>query len=295
MKNFPLTVTARTSSKAMRYKRPIKLIAGLRLLALFCILASQLACTATTIPPYEATYTTKLRGIKITGIRKFEITGENTYKISWKAKALWMRLNEWSEFEIINNRTIRPLSYHYTRKGLGTDRPVHIYFDWKNGIANGSKGKKEYQFDLPSGTLDRLSYQFQLQMDLLEKPRKKSFSYNVASHNKIKIYTFDFQGNETISTNLGLIDSLIYRRQKENRTTNIWFSPAQHYLPVQIEQIERGKSSTIKIKNWKSNDIIKHPKTVNISSLNKSFSKSTETTVVGFSESSGESSNEDEF
>ncbi|MBT5923708.1 MAG: hypothetical protein HOH29_08245, partial [Cellvibrionales bacterium] len=127
---------------------PISLVAPklpliLRSFIIALLLGVQLGCTATTLPPYEATYTTKLRGIKVNGTRKFESTTKDRYKVSWKAKALWMRLNEWSEFELIDGKQIRPISYHYTRKGLGTDKPIHIVFDWENMHVNASKGDKK--------------------------------------------------------------------------------------------------------------------------------------------------------
>lgn len=230
----------------------LALLKSLRALTVLLLLTAQLACTATTLPPYEATYTTKLRGIKITGTRKFENTGENAYKVSWKAKALWMRLNEWSEFEVVDGKQIRPLSYHYTRKGLGTDRPIHIYFDWDNGVINASKGDKKYQMPLQPGTLDKLSYQVQMQMDLLSQPDVAELSYTVANHDRLKDYMFSFQQRETIKTGLGTLEAIVYARTNKDKTTQIWLSPVQYFLPVKIQQTEDGESSVLAIKNWKS-------------------------------------------
>ncbi len=230
----------------------LSLLKSLRALTVLLLLTAQLACTATTLPPYEATYTTKLRGIKITGTRKFENTGENAYKVSWKAKALWMRLNEWSEFEVVEGKTIRPLSYHYTRKGLGTDRPIHIYFDYENGVINASKGDKKYQMPLQPGTLDKLSYQVQMQMDLLSQPDAPELSYTVANHDRLKDYMFSFQQRETIKTGLGTLEAIVYARTNKDKTTEIWLSPVQYFLPVKIQQTEDGESSVLAIKNWKS-------------------------------------------
>ena len=224
----------------------------LRSLSIAFLLGVQLGCTATTLPPYEATYTTKLRGVKITGTRKFENTGDNKYKVSWKAKALWMRLNEWSEFELIDGKRIRPISYHYTRKGLGTDKPTHILFDWENNIINASKGDDEYQFALEPNTLDRLSYQVQMQIDLLIKPDSEQLNYIIANHDRLARYVFNFEKQEVIATELGDTLSRIFKREKRDKTTRIWLSQEQYFVPVKIEQTEDNKSSVIAIKNWKS-------------------------------------------
>ncbi|MBT6578777.1 MAG: DUF3108 domain-containing protein [Cellvibrionales bacterium] len=226
----------------------------LRSFIIALLLGVQLGCTATTLPPYEATYTTKLRGIKVNGTRKFESTTKDRYKVSWKAKALWMRLNEWSEFELIDGKQIRPISYHYTRKGLGTDKPIHIVFDWENMLVNASKGDKKYQFALEPNTLDRLSYQVQMQIDLLIKPNSEQFDYTVANHDRLARYSFNFEKREVIETKLGSASSLIFKREKKDKVTRIWLSPEQYYVPVKIEQTEDNQSSVIAIKNWKTQE-----------------------------------------
>ena len=223
-----------------------------RSLIIVLVIGMQLGCTATTLPPYEATYTTKLRGIKINGIRKFESTANNSYKVSWKAKALWMRLNEWSEFELIDGKRIRPISYHYTRKGLGTDKPIHILFDWDNMLINASKGDKKHQFPLEPNTLDRLSYQVQMQIDLLINPESEQLNYTIANHDKLAHYAFNFEQQEEIETELGKTLSKVFKREKKDKTTRIWLSSEQFYVPVKIEQTEDKQSSVIAIKHWKS-------------------------------------------
>lgn len=271
MKYLPNMVIQFNPTARAKYQRGFHAMI-IRALTILLLLSSQIACTATMLPPYEATYTTKLRGIKIAATRKFENTGENSYKVSWKAKALWMRLNEWSEFEIVDGDKVRPLSYHYTRKGLGTDRPIHIYFDWDNAVINASKGKKNYQLPLTPGTLDKLSYQVQMQMDLLSKPGSKQLVYQVANHDRLKTYEFVYQGEHTIETKIGTVNSLLYQREVGDRATKIWLSPMQYYLPVRIEQIEDGDSSIAAIKNWKSNSKNRNRNPISLSALESNLS-----------------------
>lgn len=220
-------------------------------LTIILLAVSQVACTSTRLPPYEATYTTKLRGIKIKGVRKFESIGENSYRISWSARALWMKLDEWSEFEIVD-RKVRPISYHYTRSGLGTDRPIHVYFDWKNMKASGGKGDKEYAFDLQPGVLDKLSYQVQMQLDLIANPGRPELGYTVANYNGLRDYLFAYSKKERIDTRLGERDTLVYQREKKDSTITLWIAPAQNYLPVKIEQEEDGDSNVVVIRSWDS-------------------------------------------
>lgn len=265
-----------------------------RALALVLLFTTQLACTATTLPPYEAAYTTKLRGIKITGTRKFENTGENRYKVSWKAKALWMRLNEWSEFELVNGE-VRPLSYHYTRQGLGSDRPIHIYFDYDNNQINASKGKDKYQFALQPGTLDKLSYQVQMQIDLLERPQAKNLAYTVANHDRLKKYAFTYQQTDIIDTQLGEVEALLFKRRKnEKKSTEIWLSPLQYYLPVKIQQTEGKDKSVASIKYWKSDAGTNTGNNVSLSSLGRNMNN-LQPTAIGNNAVAGDSEADDDF
>lgn len=242
----------------------LKHIISKHIIALFCIamlLVSQTACTATQLPPYEATYTAKLRGIKIKGLRKFEEIEKDTYKLSWEAKALWMRLDEWSIFKVIDEKVI-PVSYHYARKGLGTDRPIDVYFDWEAMKVSGSKGKHSYEFALEPDTLDKLSFQVQLQLDLLMNKGLDSAHYRIAKHNRISDYQFNYVRNERIETELGIQNTLVFERTKDDGSTILWISPEQNYLPIKIESIEDGDSNVMLIRSWNSRSLQKKQESV---------------------------------
>lgn len=231
---------------------------GILLTTIFFMLGSQTACTSTRLPPYEATYATKVSGIKIKGVRKFQQTDTDTYKLSWKARVLWMKLDEWSEFTIVDDK-VRPLSYHYTRKGLGSDRPVHIYFNWDTMQATGKKGNKEYQFAINENTLDKLSYQIQMQIDLIENKDKKAFSFDVANYNGLRNYQFDYKGTETIECELGDQQTLVFERNTASKNIKLWISSQQNYLPVRIDQIDDKDHYTAKITRWDS-EVIEEPR-----------------------------------
>ena len=222
-----------------------------RLLAILLLLSSQLACTATTLPPYEASYNTTLRGIQIEGKRKFEQLDGDRYRLSWRAKALWMKLDEWSEFKIVDGQ-VRPLRYHYSRKGIGRERPVQLDFDWNAATIHSRRGDSRQQIPLTAGTLDKLSYQIQMQLDLSRQVSQPQLHYRVADHRKIKDYHFVYQGQAPLETKLGEIDSSIYSREKANNETRIWPSPRPHHQPQRNEWRKGDKKSTATIKSWRS-------------------------------------------
>lgn len=242
-------ITAMMSPQSWAFKQRAYRLFLLIFIAL-STLASQTACTASSLPPYEAEYTTKMRGLRINSERKFVETGENTYRLSWSAKALWMRISEWSDFEIVDDK-VRPLGYHYTRKGLGSDRPIHIDFDWETMQAHGSKGDKSYSFALDPNSLDRLSFQVQMQLDLLNDNSLTQFNYRVANYREMRDYVFNLEKQETLSTKLGTFETLVFRRDKKDASIRLWMSPEQYYLPVKVEQTGED-SNTVVIKGWKS-------------------------------------------
>lgn len=233
---------------SLKYKGIKRLFVAL--VSAFAMLASQTACTASSLPPYEAEYTTKMRGIRINSDRKFIEIAENTYRLSWKAKALWMRISEWSDFEIIDDK-VRPISYHYTRKGLGSDRPINIEFDWENMQANGSKGDKQYNFALDPNSLDRLSFQVQMQLDLINDKTLTEFNYRIANYNGMRDYRFEFEKSESVDTRIGTFETLVFKRDKKDSSIRLWMSPKQFYLPVKVEQTG-DDANTVLIRGWKS-------------------------------------------
>ncbi|MGB1192594.1 MAG: hypothetical protein ACPG3T_06700, partial [Pseudomonadales bacterium] len=74
----------------------------------------------------------------------------------------------------------------------------------------------------------------------------------VANHDRLAHYEFNYENQALIKTELGSAESLIFKREKKYKTTRIWLSPEQFYVPVKIEQTEDEQSSVIAIKNWKS-------------------------------------------
>lgn len=204
----------------------------------------QYGCTANPIAPYEAQYSTKIKGIKVKATRKLEHLGNRQYRVSWQAKALWMQLKEWAEFQIIDDGVLMPISYHYRRKGLGSDRPIDIIFDHSNKKIRTRKGDKEAILDLPPRAYDKLTYQVQLQLDLQQNPAAESLEYVVANSHRLKHYRFTRQGSEPMNSAVGPTNALIFQKSGDNGLTTLWVSPESQYLPVAIQQRDKNGDVT---------------------------------------------------
>ncbi len=197
-------------------------------------------------PPFTATYTLYAKGFSV---------GEGTRTLSHRKDGKWVfdtfaqttgfvgffkkiSITERSIFTKDNGK-IRPLKYIYKQKGL-KPRTNILSFYWSRKQARNTFNKQTKMIALKRGTLDRLLYQIKLMQDL--KQGKRYLSYRIADKGKLKIYTPHLLGNERIDTGLGELNTIKYERRSSNskRRTIFWCAPTLHYLPVQVEHVEKN-------------------------------------------------------
>ncbi len=194
-------------------------------------------------PPFTAKYSLYASGIPVGkgtrtlishGNSKFEFKsiGETTGLISFFKK---IRIEERSTF-IKTAGNIRPLEYFYNQTGKKS-RSKLIVFDWLQKIATSHFKDKIEKIPLEENTLDGLLYQVVLMQELQQG--KRNLKYKVANKNKISIYTPKFLGKESVDTGIGTLETLKYERASSNRSTILWCAKKLHYLPVQVQHIEK--------------------------------------------------------
>lgn len=203
---------------------------------------------------YEAYYRAKVKGLNVKGIKTVRSTGENRYRASWKVKALWMKIDEWSEFEITKGNVIRPIHYHYQEKGFGKKESINLFFDWETQqltsemIRSNSVEKK--QFALTEGVQDKLTYQVQMQLDLISHSLPDSLSYNVASDRGLEQYRFTRSNEALPKSQLNQKNNTVFSRQKKNRLVEIHFAEDIFYTPTLIRHSKNDKFSDIHLSGW---------------------------------------------
>lgn len=187
---------------------------------------------AKSLPVGEASRTLSLRK---DGKWVFETVAKTTGFMAFLKK---IRIEERSIFTREKGK-IRPLEYTYQQKGIKA-RFNQLSFDWTRKQARNTFNKQTKMIALKRGTLDRLLYQVLLMQDL--KQGKRKLSYRVADKGKIKIYIPSLMGNERIETGIGKLETIKYERRSSNskRRTIFWCAPSLHYLPVQVEHIEKN-------------------------------------------------------
>tara|TARA_B100000700_G_scaffold242068_1_gene269569 strand:+ start:33 stop:785 length:753 start_codon:yes stop_codon:yes gene_type:complete len=185
-------------------------------------------------------------------LRKIVRTPEGNYLATFKASSALIKIEEKSSF-IITDEKIRSIEYLLVKKIMGKKQTENIIFDWKNSILKQGSQKSV----LKVNTLDKLSMQYQLQLDLLKQKNLgigMEFMYQVVDKKNIKEYKFRYIGKETISTTLGSLTTERLEKQSDNknRTTIIWLANEYNYNLVRMLQNDGVRSWQLDIKenNW---------------------------------------------
>ena len=135
---------------------------------------------------------------------------------------------------------VEPLRYQEDN-GRGRNQNVSLEFDWSTGRAKGTASGKAVDQPLPPGTQDPLSVQVELMRDLLAGHAPARFL--LFDHDIAKEYHYTREGTAVVDTDMGPIDTVIYRsdRPDSDRVMRLWLAPSLGYLPVEGVRRRKGK------------------------------------------------------
>jgi hypothetical protein len=198
--------------------------------------------------PFKVTFDVEWRGMGA-GTSMLELTRKNpteyTYRSSNTARGLFRlavpdTVTQTSDFAFVDGK-VRPLSYTGDDGSSDTSRDVSLKFDWAAGRVTGVAEDKPVNEPLQPGVQDSLSVQIALMCALASGQTPTSFQ--LIDKDKVKEYQYTSEGNATLDTPLGKIETVIYKSQREGTTrlTRMWIAPSLGYLPIRAEQIRKGK------------------------------------------------------
>lgn len=187
------------------------------------------------------------------GTARLSLTNEGelwTYSLVTKPRGIIKlagkgRINEVSTIELKETEEgklqIQPQTYQY-RQDDERRREVDATFDWSNGsVVHVYRGKVTTEtFETP--LIDRLSSTL-LMMNALRNGFE-TVDIQVFDTGRIKSVTFTNDGNETLDTPLGKIETIRVSNKNStggSRETTTWFAPSLDYVPVKIEHRKRGE------------------------------------------------------
>lgn len=136
----------------------------------------------------------------------------------------------------IGDQGVQPLHYHATDGSSADKRGADVSFDWDTGRASGIYDGVKVDLALKSGVQDDLSIQIALLFALRHGQAPSNLS--MIDKNSIRDYSYRQEGNETIDTKLGRIDTVIYASQHPGspRITRFWCAPTLGYVPMRVQQ-----------------------------------------------------------
>lgn len=195
---------------------------------------------------FKNEYSTRIFGIKVTVTHELSDLKKGGQQLRFEADSWIGNIEEISQFQW-EDGVVVPQKYFYKRRGLGRDRDAELTFNWDtNRVINDVQGKS-WSMDIHENVQDKLSYQVQLQKDMIAG--KKNLVYSIADGGEMKVYRFEIVAEERLNTPLGPVDTVKVKRSRDDddRATFAWLAPKWDYLLVRLEQREDGDSHTIDI------------------------------------------------
>ncbi|MBX2809693.1 MAG: DUF3108 domain-containing protein [Cellvibrionaceae bacterium] len=237
----PITQMTVTASRPLLL-RPAQLIANWVFSGLLCLSAP--AALAEPLPFFSAEYEAEISGFAVQASREFKALNDSTHELRFTATSLFASIDERSQFSWEDTR-ILPSDYSYERKIMGKKRTRTLQFDRDKQHIKSSENGQSQRLSITHHTLDNLSYQLQLQQDLLTA--KSPLHYHIADKHRLKTYQFEVLGDEIIETALGKLTTtkVSLKHNNSQRVTYIWFAKDWHYLLARFEQFEEGKKAFV--------------------------------------------------
>jgi hypothetical protein len=139
----------------------------------------------------------------------------------------------------VTNSGTQPLSYKADDGTSSSRRGANVQFDWEHNRVTGVYEDTKVDMQLQPGVQDDLSVQIALMVELLNSRAPDKFL--MLDKNALREYRFIREGEETLSTPVGSVATIIFRSQKTGspRVTRFWCAPSQGYIPMRVEQ-KRG-------------------------------------------------------
>ena len=136
---------------------------------------------------------------------------------------------------------VRPLSYKADAGNSSTKRNADVQFDWENNHVSGAYEDAKVDMPTTPGIQDDLSVQIALMVELLRGHTPEKFS--LINGNSVREYRYTREGEETLTTPVGTIRTVVYRSEKQYspRVNRFWCAPSLGYIPLRVQQTNDGK------------------------------------------------------
>ena len=138
-----------------------------------------------------------------------------------------------------------PIQYDLDDSTNNPDDDTHIAFDWNAGVADSLHEGEQQDIEIEPGTLDRMSADLAVILDL--QAGNEPERYQIVHRNKLRVYEFEYLGEEEVKTPAGTFSTVKYRRQRPGSKSSaiIWYAPELCYHVVQVESRRNDKKTSL--------------------------------------------------
>jgi hypothetical protein len=138
---------------------------------------------------------------------------------------------------------VQPLRYALDDGTKDTAKDTRLEYDWTRGRVTGTARGEPVDLPLEPGTQDALSIRAAVLADLASG--REPGEYRMIDGHDLKTYVYRREGTQRLKTALGELDTVIYTSRRKDaderaRSWKYWYAPSQGWLPVRIEQIDKG-------------------------------------------------------
>ena len=230
--------------KTMLEKLIVKFLKSFCLIGFLLSLSSSVTAAVTAVPLFKANYQADIKGFRVKASRELQNKANGQQALIFKATSMIASLEESTLFSWEDNR-IKPLKYDYLQNVIGKKEDRHIDFDHNQKRISAHYRGSEISIPYSPLLLDTLSYQLQLQQDLLKG--EEELSYSIIRRDKTKLNHFKRELEETVNTELGKLRTIkvSLAHDTDKRETYIWFAVDWDYMLVRFEQYEKGKKEFV--------------------------------------------------
>jgi hypothetical protein len=219
----------------------LRLVARALLLAL-AALSPPGALAASVLAPFEASYAWIWHGATVAiSTLRLEQGEADTWVYSSNSEPrglgnLYPLRPKMQSVLRVGDEGVQPLSYRATDGSAANTRGADVHFDWDSAHASGTYEAVSLDLPLKSGVQDDLSIQIALLVALRQGHAPGVLS--LIDKNSIRDYSYSREGEETIATQLGQMQTVVYASHHEGspRVTRFWCAPSKGFLPVRIQQ-----------------------------------------------------------
>lgn len=183
---------------------------------------------------FSQEYKTRIQGISITTTRSLVKRDDGTFRFRIRSSNFFVKFEETSLFEELDDGSFRSLSNESERKIIGISNKNSTLFDWDNMVATFRRDGNTTETPIEPGMLDRTLYQYLMELDM--QAGRPVLSYDVVDKGRIRNFTFENLGVEDMEIDDQDLSAFKLRRITEDnqRETLVWMAADLDYQIVKI-------------------------------------------------------------